>query len=132
MTAAINTAVSGLVAQQTRLRVSAQNMVNASSTFAKEGSEITPQVYEPVVAVLSARLPDGGVSVTISPSGQAASEAYDPGHPGANKQGVVSVPSVNVVREQATQIDALNQYRANVAVIQAKEKTLGSLLDVFS
>ena len=45
-------------------------------------------------------------------------EVYQPGHPDANKDGMVQYPNVHIHEEMADMISASRAYEANMAVIR--------------
>lgn len=108
-----NTALSGLNAAQTRLSVSAQNVANSST----EG-------YRALSA--TARSVDtGGVIVDVRTSTPPSFSVPNP-----NGQGTIDVPNVSFEQEAINQIQASNEFSANLSVIRAQQRLDDALLDI--
>jgi flagellar basal-body rod protein FlgC len=85
-------------------------------------------VYQPATSVQSTA-PDGGVTTSLQPSLPAYNLAYDPQAPYANMQGMVATPNVDMASQIVAQIEAVNSFRANLAVYKAASGLYKSLLD---
>jgi flagellar basal-body rod protein FlgC len=131
MSSILSTAVSGLAAQTKRLEVSAGNIVNSRGTGVEPGAAPRAGEYLPRQVALKS-LAGGGVQAIAVPVDPASVKAYEPGAPGADANGFVNRPNVQLERELITQIDALRSYQANLAVIRAEDRRLGDLLDLIS
>ena len=55
---------------------------------------------------------------------------YDPGHPDANKDGYVSMPNVNIVKEMVDMISATRAYEANVTAVNSAKTMVVKALDI--
>ena len=55
--------------------------------------------------------------------------SYDPDALGANSEGLVAVPNVDLAQEAVNLIETKALFKANAAVIRTQEEMLGSLLD---
>ena len=55
---------------------------------------------------------------------------YDPGHPGANAQGYVSMPNVNPVTEMTDLISESNSYQADVTAMSTAKTMYSKTLDL--
>lgn len=114
---AMAAAASALRAQQSRMRVIAENIANAESTAATAGG----QPYRRQVPVFQAREIDGATGVVLAEvrpdMGDFRSE-YDPTHPAANAEGYVTRPNVDTLIEAMDMREAQRAYEANLNVIE--------------
>jgi flagellar basal-body rod protein FlgC len=131
MSAILSTALSGLAAQSKRLEVSANNIVNSRSTGIEPGAAPKAGEYVPYQVALNSVV-GGGVVATPVAVDPASVKAYEPSAPGADTNGFVNRPNVQLEREVVTLISALRSYEANLAVIRAEERRQGDLLDIIS
>jgi flagellar basal-body rod protein FlgC len=113
----------GLFAQAQRISVVSQNIANASSTSSTPGGDAFRRKMISF-EVDPDRIGDGGgvrvaeQSVDTSPF----RTEYAPSHPGADEQGFVKMPNVDMAIELADMREAARGYQANVQVIkQARE-----------
>ncbi|MBU1377689.1 MAG: flagellar basal body rod protein FlgC [Alphaproteobacteria bacterium] len=110
-------AASALRAQQSRMRIIAENLANADSTSKTAGGDPYRRqapVFEPT-KVAGAK----GVRMSkIEPDQTAFREEYDPGHPSANAKGYVKLPNVNSLVEAMDMREAQRAYEANLNVIE--------------
>jgi flagellar basal-body rod protein FlgC len=124
---AVAVATSALKAEQSRMRVIAENLANADSTSAVHGGD----PYRRQIPVFQPHTVDGakGVAMTriVSDDSQFGSE-YAPGHPAADAQGYVKLPNVNPVMEAIDMRNAQRAYQANLSVIEtAREMDTATL-----
>jgi flagellar basal-body rod protein FlgC len=129
-----HSAASALQAERVRLEVIAQNIANANTTKTAGGGPYQRQVVK-FETLLQARIGQG--SETAPQMVQAARIVKDtrppqmvhqPGHPDADKNGLVAFPNVNVHEEMADMIAASRAYEANLGVIRnARTMTLQTL-----
>lgn len=114
---AMAAAASALRAQQSRMRVIAENIANAESTSATAGG----QPYRRQIPVFQAREIDGVTGVALAEvrpdMGDFRSE-YDPTHPAANAEGYVTRPNVDTLIEAMDMREAQRAYEANLNVIE--------------
>lgn len=137
LTPALSNALSGLNAQKLRLNATASNVANVSSGGAVPGSAEAAAgattVYRPLqVNITSQTLPDGqgaGVSANVTEIENGFSLSYDPAGVGANAEGFVAVPNVDLAQEAVNLIETKALFKANAAVIRTQEEMLGNLLD---
>src|ERR1700743_2680804 len=96
---ALAVAASALQAQQTRMRVIAENMANADSVSRTAGGD----PYRRQVPVFAPKTMEGGargVSVQqVAPDQTAFKQVYNPGHPAADAKGYVKLPNVDPLIE---------------------------------
>ena len=55
---------------------------------------------------------------------------YDPGHPDANADGMVSYPNINPTDEMVNLTEASRAYEANIAVVRAAKAMATSALEI--
>jgi flagellar basal-body rod protein FlgC len=110
-------AATGLRAQQSRMRIIAENMANANSTSRTPGGD----PYRRQVAVFQPEAVDGGQGVRMSrvePDRRDFKTIYDPGHPAADANGYVKMPNVDTLIEALDLREAQRAYEANLNVIE--------------
>ncbi|HXQ46117.1 MAG TPA: flagellar basal body rod protein FlgC [Caulobacteraceae bacterium] len=126
--AAVAAAASALRAQQSRMRVIAENMANADSVSKTAGGD----PYRRQVAVFApVQLANGaqGVAMTRVASDQSAFRTeYQPGHPAADSKGYVKLPNVDPLTEAMDMRDAQRAYEANLNVIETANAMQQSLI----
>ncbi|MEM1329310.1 MAG: flagellar basal body rod protein FlgC [Planctomycetota bacterium] len=134
MYGALETSVSGMVAQRTRHAVIAANMANSSTLLNAEG-EYEPYLRREVFFAPgnpSADSPDGkanGVHVkTIEADLDALRAEYRPNSPYADDRGYVMVPDISPVVEQVNAMDAARAYEANLAAAEATKGMMAQAL----
>jgi flagellar basal-body rod protein FlgC len=134
MADAMTIALSGLNAATLALSATASNVANANSAGpvpAAPPTEPVPpapgSVYQPVAAIPSA-VPGGGVAASLQASLPGYMLAYDPKSPFANLQGMIAVPNIDLATEFVSQIQAVNAFRANLAVYRTASGMVRSLL----
>ena len=114
---AMAAAASALRAQQSRMRVIAENIANAESTAATAGG----QPYRRQTPVFQAREIDGATGVVLAevrPDMSDFRSEYDPSHPAANAEGYVTRPNVDTLIEAMDMREAQRAYEANLNVIE--------------
>ncbi|WP_374512767.1 flagellar basal body rod protein FlgC [Brevundimonas sp.] len=126
---AMAVAASALKAQQSRMRVIAENIANAQSTAQVAGGE----PYRRQIPVFQAREIDGVTGVTLAEvrpdQGDFRSE-YDPSHPAANAEGYVLRPNVDTLVEAMDMREAQRAYEANLNVIETARSMEMRTLDL--
>ena len=122
-------AASALKAQQSRMRVIAENIANAESTARTPGG--TP--YRRQIPVFEARNVDGATGVALAevkPDQSDFNMDYDPSHPAANADGYVMRPNVNTLVEAMDMREAQRAYEANLNVIETARAMQSRTLDI--
>ncbi|MDD5168480.1 MAG: flagellar basal body rod protein FlgC [Syntrophales bacterium] len=114
----------GLAAQRTRMDVVAENLANVTTTRTPEGGP-----YKRKVVNLSAenvpfkdRMGDAIKEVKVNAIEQTTAgmkTVYDPGNPDADKNGNVTMPNVEVMREMTDMIMASRAYEAVATAFDA-------------
>ena len=126
---AMAVAASALKAQQSRMRVIAENIANAQSTADAPGG----QPYRRQVPVFQAREMDGMTGVTLAqvrPDQSEFKKDYDPTHPAADAQGYVLRPNVDTLVEAMDMREAQRAYEANLNVIETARNMESRTLDL--
>jgi flagellar basal-body rod protein FlgC len=128
--AAIAAATSALRAQQSRMRIIAENMANVDSVSKTAGGD----PYRRQVPVFTpTQLPSGvqGVAMTRIAADQSAFRTeYQPGHPAADAKGYVKLPNVDPLIEAMDMRDAQRAYQANINVIETTNAMQSSLIGI--
>jgi len=120
----IDSAASALGVERMRLDVIAGNLANAQNT-----SDASGQVYRRKMVVFESQLnnalgdasgANAGASVTakIVDDPSAMPKVYMPGHPKADKNGMVEMPNVDPLNEMVDMMTASRSYQANLQAIQ--------------
>nr|WP_230974880.1 flagellar basal body rod protein FlgC [Brevundimonas vitisensis] len=126
---AMAVAASGLKAQQSRMRVIAENIANAESTAQTAGG--TP--YRRQVPVFQSANVDGATGVVLAevrPDQKDFRMEYDPSHPAANAEGYVMRPNVDTLIEAMDMREAQRAYEANLNVIETARAMEQRTLDI--
>lgn len=122
---------SGMKAQGTRLRVISENVANAESLPQTPGAAPYRRKTILFKNVLDKNV--GMNTVRVDQIGTDRSDfvkKYDPGHPGADAQGYVQTPNVNMLVEMMDMREAQRSYEANLSVIRSSRTMLQSAIDV--
>lgn len=136
----LGTSASALTAQRLRMDVIANNLANANTTHAPDGSK---QAYRRQMAVFESRAeyrrdvddrskktPLGVHVKRIDEDQSPFRLVYDPGHPDATPEGYVAYPNVNTVQEMTDMISATRSYEANITVINAVKGMASKALEI--
>ncbi|WP_395674000.1 flagellar basal body rod protein FlgC [Phenylobacterium sp.] len=110
-------AASAMRAQQSRMRVIAENLANANSTARTPGGDPYRRqapVFEPAKVAGATGVKMAGVQ----PDQKPFRTEYDPGAPGADAQGYVKLPNVDSLVEALDMKEAQRAYEANLNVIE--------------
>jgi flagellar basal-body rod protein FlgC len=122
-------AASALKAQQSRMRVIAENIANAESTAPTAGGD----PYRRQVPVFRAQQMDGATGVVLAevrPDQGDFRLEYDPSHPAANAEGYVKRPNVDSLIEAMDMREAQRAYEANLNVIETARAMDQRTLDI--
>ncbi|MGH7025856.1 flagellar basal body rod protein FlgC [Brevundimonas sp.] len=126
---AMAVASSALKAQQSRMRVIAENIANAESTANVAGG----QPYRRQTPVFQARNVNGATGVVLAevrPDQSDFRMEYDPSHPAANAEGYVQRPNVDTLIEAMDMREAQRAYEANLNVIETARNMESRTLDI--
>ncbi len=128
----IQSTAAALTAERMRMDVISQNIANANTTRAADGKP-----YQRQQVLFETVLNQHGVAGGDSPSTIQArvvtdkrdpKRVYEPGHPDADKNGVVTLPDINIHEEMADLISASRSFEANLAVVKnARQMALQTL-----
>ncbi len=122
---------SGLIAQRTRLNVSAANIANAHVTKTLQGGP-----YRAKNVILRAvPLKSGSPLQTVKIEGikddpSPFREVYDPNHPDADPRGIVRYPNVDVITEMVELLSAGRAYEANLNVLSTTKSMFLKTLEL--
>lgn len=120
-----------LAAQRMRLDIVAQNIANAQTTRTASGGPYQRQVVSFETELIKQA---GGQSLeSVHVSGITADktpgqQVYNPQHPDAGPDGLVTMPNVNLAYEMVDLITASRAYEANLSVVKnAKNMAMKTL-----
>jgi flagellar basal-body rod protein FlgC len=133
--AGINVTSGALSAQKTRLDIVAQNIANAQTTRTPAGGPYQRQVvsFETELvraggngnsALQGVRL--GAIAADRTPGQQ----VYNPQHPDAGADGLVTMPNVNIAYEMVDLITASRAYEANLSVVKNARQMAKKALEI--
>ena len=127
-------ASSGMSAQRLRVQLIASNIANSETTRTPEGGPYKKRdaVFVPFVLGQSANGQEYvGVKVKeVQSSKEPFLLKYEPGHPDADPEGMVSYPNVNPMEEMVNLTEASRAFEANVAVVRAAKAMGQSAVDL--
>jgi flagellar basal-body rod protein FlgC len=132
---ALDASGSALSAERLRMDVTSENLANAQSTRAANGTGPYKR-KEVVLEQAGSSFADSlqaarGVRVAgIVEDSTPPRRVYDPGHPDADAQGYVTMPNVNTVTEMTDLIGASRAYEANVTAMQTTKQMFSKTLDL--
>jgi flagellar basal-body rod protein FlgC len=126
---------SGLNAQRQRLNVIAENLANSQVTRTPQGG---PYLRKNVILEAQpledfSSLMDSPTKVAVTDiveSREGLTQEYDPNHPDANAEGIVTWPNVNPVTEMVSLVLASRAFDANVAAFKTARNMALKALDI--
>lgn len=122
---------SALSAQRLRLDLIANNLANAETTDVGTGENGEKIPYTRLQASFAANPESGGVVVeAVTPDARAHPQVYQPGHPDADANGIVTMPNVNPVEEMVDLVSATRSYEANVTALNAAKSMTRKALEI--
>ena len=130
----IEITANALNAQKTRLDIVAQNIANAQTTRTPNGGAYQRQVVSFEGELL--RRTGGGVALqtvkigSISADRTPGQQVYNPQHPDATADGLVTMPNVNLAYEMVDLITASRAYEANLAVAKGARQMAMKALEI--
>lgn len=108
---------SALSAEKIRMDVVAQNIANANTTKDVDGQAYRRKVVTFETLLGSGDGASGGVKVGgITADSAPGEKIFNPHHPHADKDGMVTMPNVNPAIEMVDLLSASRAYEANLAV----------------
>ncbi|GLH73820.1 flagellar basal-body rod protein FlgC [Geothrix limicola] len=129
----LDIASTGMAAQRLRVQLIAANVANSETTRTKEGGPYRRKdaVFQSQDMGFSQALAGAGVRVAaIQTSQEPFLTRYEPAHPDANADGVVSYPNINPVEEMVNLTEAGRAYEANIAVVRSAKAMATSALEI--
>ena len=126
---------SGLNAQRQRLNVIAENLANAQVTRTPQGGPYLRKnvILETQPAEDFGNLMESPTKVAVTDiieSREGLTQEYDPSHPDANAEGMVTWPNVNPVTEMVSLVLASRAFDANVAAFKTAKSMALKALDI--
>ncbi len=120
---------SGMEAQRIRMNTIASNLANANSATTPDGASYrrkdvlfsTTPLGSTFQDVLNSRREGlSGVSIArIIEDQSPLKRVYEPSNPGADEEGYVEYPNVDVLKEMVNMMSASRSYEANITVFDA-------------
>jgi flagellar basal-body rod protein FlgC len=131
LTGSIKISASGMKAQEARLRLVAENIANKDSVGVTPGAD----PYRRQTVILNAKDDKvlGAKKVIIKKYDKDKSnfkKVYDPYHPGADNDGYVSYPNVNINIENVDSKDASKAYEANLNMLDLSKTMYSKTLEI--
>lgn len=132
--AGIDVTSGALNAQKTRLDIVAQNIANAQTTRTLAGGPYQRQVVS-FESELVRRTGNGAALqsvrvASITPDKSPGQQVYNPQHPDAGRDGMVTMPNVNMSFEMVDLITASRAYEANLAVVKNARQMAMKALEI--
>ena len=133
--AGIDITAGALNANKTRLDIVAQNIANAQTTRTLNGGPYQRQVVS-FETELVRRVAGGGPSLqsvrigAITADRTPGQQVYNPQHPDATADGLVTMPNVNLAFEMVDLISATRAYEANLSVVKNSRQMARKALDI--
>jgi flagellar basal-body rod protein FlgC len=133
--AGVDITAGALNSQKTRLDIIAQNIANAQTTRTAGGGPYVRQVVS-FETELIRRASNGGSSLqsvrvaSIAPDRTPGQQVYNPQHPDAGPDGLVTMPNVNLSYEMVDLITASRAYEANLSVVKNSRQMAMKALEI--
>jgi flagellar basal-body rod protein FlgC len=130
----IDVTAGALNAQKTRLDIVAQNIANAQTTRTPSGAPYQRQIVSFESELV--RRSGAGASLQsvriagILPDRTPGQQVYNPQHPDAGPDGLVTMPNVNLSYEMVDLITASRAYEANLSVVKNARQMAMKALDI--
>ena len=133
--AGIDITAGALNAQKTRLDIVAQNIANAQTTRTASGGPYQRQVVSfETELVRSQGTANGSLQsvrvAQVSTDHTPGQQVYNPQHPDAGADGLVTMPNVNLSQEMVDLITASRTYEANLSVVKNARQMAMRTLDI--
>ncbi len=129
----VDVTAGALNAQKTRLDIVAQNIANAQTTRTPSGGAYQRQIVS-FETELIRQQGNGGAALqsvrvgTVGTDRTPGQQVYNPQHPDAGSDGLVTMPNVNLSYEMVDLITASRAYEANLSVAKnARQMALKTL-----
>ena len=121
---------SALSAEKIRMDVVAQNIANANTT-----KDVDGQAYRRKVVTFETLLDGGGSAEGVKigrivDDRRPGEKVYNPAHPHADKDGMVTMPNVSTAMEMVDLLAASRAYEANLAVARNARQMAAKALSI--
>ena len=127
----IQISASGLRAQGVRMRIIAENIANASTKPLAPDMDPYRRKLVSFKNELDREIGARTVSIAgISKDQTEFTKRFEPGHPGADREGYVKIPNVNAMIELMDMREAQRSYKANIKVIEAAKRMMMRTIDM--
>lgn len=138
---ALDIGASALTANRLAINVTAMNLANAKTTRTPEGGpyrrrtiiQTATEIDDPFSKHMKTALDRElrGVRIlNVVPDGRPSKRVYEPGHPDADEEGMVTYPDINVVEEMTTLMASQRNYEANTSTIEAVKNMYTKALEI--
>lgn len=136
---AMQVSASALSAQRTRLNVISGNLANVGTTRTPEGGPYRKRdvVFQSSQNMFENHLQQAmdtnvqGVEVSrIQPNSREFRTVYQPGHPDADENGMLTLPNINVMEEVVDMMTAMRSYEANITAIKSAQRMATKALEI--
>ncbi len=131
----IDITASALTAQKTRLDIVAQNIANAQTTRTASGGPYQRQVVSFETELMrnpgmtGASLQSVRVA-QVTTDRSPGQQVFNPQHPDATADGLVTMPNVNLSQEMVDLITASRTYEANLSVVKSARQMAQRTLEI--
>jgi flagellar basal-body rod protein FlgC len=126
----LHVASTALHAQSLRLNTVASNLANADSTVDTTGQPYKGKQVVFRTIPMEDQGADGVEVMSISDSTAPARRVYEPNHPKADGQGLVTYSNVNPVEEMVNMISASRSYQMNLEAMNSARELMQRSLDI--
>jgi flagellar basal-body rod protein FlgC len=138
---ALDIGASALTVNRTHLNITAMNLANAKTTRTAYGGyyrrrtiiQAATEVDSPFSKHMQSPLDRElrGVRVlNVLPDRRPPKIVYEPGHPDADADGMVTYPDINVVEEMANMMTTQRNYEANATTIETVKAMYTKALEI--
>ena len=128
---AMAVASTALKAQQSRMRIIAENIANSSTTGSSPGAEPYRRKTVVFANALDASLGASAVKVKgVQPDVSAFPTRFEPANPAADANGYVKTPNVNSFVEIMDMKEAQRSYTANLNVMETTRGMMSRTVDL--
>lgn len=128
MVDSISTALSGLLANQTKASGAASNIANVSTTGSLDENSDKQAPYTPVDVTFTSQ-ENGGVTAQVTDRQPSFVPSYAPDSPFADAEGIIGSPNIRLEEEIVTLKQAELSYKANAKVVKVALELQDELLD---
>ncbi|HEY0705632.1 MAG TPA: flagellar basal body rod protein FlgC [Polyangia bacterium] len=130
---ALHISSTGLSAERTRVNIASSNLANAETTRTADGGPY--KRLDPVFRAVAAEAGAAGGPQAVTVAEIATDETpgkkiYSPGHPDADADGFVVLPTVNPVHEVVNLLSASRGYEANTTAVETLKQMAGRALEI--